>query len=218
MKSKIVLGLYILSCVGNLIAQIIPSEELNSYTKPILMPLLLFYVYTKSIGSTTAKVLLLCVAILFSWFGDVALMYQANDLYFMLGIGLFLIAQIVYAIVLWKATYLRPFFKFKKLIPFLLYALVLFYILLPAGDFTLPIIIYGLVILSMTIIAFKRKHYTPYDSYTIAFAGSVIFVLSDSILAINAFKMAIPYAGFLIMLTYCVAQYLLAEGILAHKE
>lgn len=218
MKPKIILWLYVLVCLANLLAQILPSEELNLYTKPLLMPLLLFYVYKKSIGNTTLKVLLLGIAILFSWFGDVVLMYQSNDLYFIAGIGLFLIAQITYTIVLRKATYQVPSVSIIKVIPFLVYAAILFYILLPAGAFTIPIIVYGLVILSMMVSAFLRKSHTTHQSYLLAFIGSVLFVLSDSILAINAFKTPIPYAGVFIMSTYCGAQYLLAQGILAHPE
>lgn len=218
MKPKIILWLYFGACIANIIAQIIPSEELDRYTKPLLMPLLLFYVYKKSIGNTTARVLLLSVAILFSWFGDVALMYQTNDLYFIAGIGLFLVAQITYTIVLRKATYQKPKFDLIKSLPFVMYGVLLFFILLPAGDFTIPVVVYGLVILLMMISAFSRKDHTAYRSYILAFIGSILFVLSDSILAVNAFKTAIPYAGFYIMSTYCAAQYLLAEGILSHLD
>ncbi len=215
---RFVFWFYVVACFANLVAQVIPSDQLNSYTKPLLMPLLLFYVYQRSIGKTTLKVLLLSAALLFSWFGDIVLMYQATDSYFIAGIVLFLIAQVLYIIILRKTTYLKPKFNFRKIIPFLLYGAVLFYVLLPAGAFTIPIVVYGIVILAMLISAFNRKHYTPYDSYVYAFAGSILFVLSDSVLAINAFKTAIPFAGLFIMSTYCAAQYLLAEGILKHVE
>lgn len=215
---RIILWLYISVSATNIVAQVIPSEELDRYTKPILMPLLLFYVYKKSIDNTTAKVLLLSVAILFSWFGDVVLMYQSNDMYFISGIGLFLVAQITYTVVLRKATYQKPKVSALKVLPFLAYGAILFYILLPAGDFTVPIIIYGIVILIMMVSAFLRKNLTSGNSFKLAFIGSVLFVLSDSILAINAFKTPIPYSGLFIMSTYCAAQYFLAEGILAHAD
>jgi len=215
---RIIFWLYILASLANLVAQIIPSEELNRYTKPLLMPLLLMYIYRKSIGNTTAKVLILSVAVLFSWFGDVVLMYQSNEMYFMIGIGLFLIAQVTYTILLRKSTYQRPEISFIKVLPFLVYGAVLFYILLPAGNFTIPIVLYGLVILLMIISAYTRKNLTSSKSFQFAFWGSTLFVLSDSILAINAFKTPIPYAGVFIMATYCSAQYFLAEGVLAHKE
>ncbi len=215
---RTIFWLYTAVCVANLVAQVIPSEELERYTKPLLMPLLLFYIYKKSIGNTTIKVILLSVAILFSWLGDVVLMFQSNEMYFMLSIGFFLIAQVTYVFVLSKSSYQKPNISFFKILPFLLYGVILFYILLPAGAFTVPIIVYGLVILIMMISAYFRRGVTSVRSYQLAFIGSILFVLSDSILAVNAFKDPIPFAGLLTMSTYCAAQYLLVEGILAHAD
>jgi uncharacterized membrane protein YhhN len=145
-------------------------------------------------------------------------MYQSQQAFFLAGIGLFLIAQIIYIIVLRRSTYQTPAFDFVRTLPFLAYGLALFYLLLPAGDFSLPIIVYGLVILSMTITARLREGNTAQESYRLALWGSVLFVLSDSILAINAFHMPIPYAGAFIMSTYCAAQLLLVKGVLKHIE
>ena len=216
--ARIILWIYVLVSAANIIAKFIPSEELNQFTKPLLMPLLIFYVYRQSIGNTTVKVLLLCLALLFSWIGDVVLMYQSDQLYFMIGIALFLAAQVTYVFVLRKTTYQPPRLNVLALVPFLLYGAILFYFLLPAGDFTAPIIIYGLVILTMAVSAYSRKDLTSYKSFMLAFSGSIFFVLSDSILAINAFSTAIPYAGAFIMLTYTVAQLLLVKGILNHAD
>lgn len=215
---RIILWAYITVSAANLVAKFIPSSDLDQFTKPLLMPLLLFYIYRESIGKTTLKVLLLAVAILFSWFGDVVLMYQSNELYFMAGIGLFLIAQITYVVVLRKAAYQTPQISIMSAIPFLLYGGVLFYVLLPAGDFTIPIIIYGLVILSMTYSAYIRRNLTSVESFQWAFWGSVLFVLSDTLLAINSFKSEFAHAGFFIMLTYTAAQLLLVKGILKHAD
>ena len=146
------------------------------------------------------------------------LMYQADDIYFMSGIGLFLIAHIFYIITLRKATYKRAKVSPVSILPFLLYGGILFYILLPAGDFTIPIVVYGFVILIMMITAYARRSVAAEKSFKLAFAGSLLFVLSDSVLAINAFKFEVPFAGVVIMSTYCAAQYLLAEGLLSHQE
>ena len=216
--TRYILWIYIAVSIANLIAKVIPSEELDQYTKPLLMPLLMIYVYKSSIGKTTARILLLSVALLFSWLGDVVLMYQSDQLYFMAGIGLFLIAQITYIVVLRKSMYQKPVLSLMKVLPFLLYAALLFYILLPAGDFTLPIIVYGLVIMVMAIIARLREGNTDQGSYQLVLFGSILFLASDSILAYNSFSSAIPYAGVFIMSTYCAAQLLLVLGVLKHVE
>ncbi|MEO9872536.1 lysoplasmalogenase [Ekhidna sp.] len=216
--TKYILWIYVAVSIANLVAKVIPSEELNQYTKPLLMPLLIFYVYRSSIGKTTLKTLLLSVALLFSWFGDVVLMYQSNEIYFMAGIGLFLVAQVFYIITLRKSTYQNPLFNFKKALPFLVYAGLLFYVLLPAGHFSIPIIVYGSVIVIMAIYARLRDGNTSNGSYTYTLIGSILFLLSDSLLAFNSFQSTIPYAGVFIMLTYCGAQLLLVLGVLKHAE
>lgn len=216
--ARTIFWVYIAVSMANVMAKLIPSQELDQFTKPLLMPLLIFYVYRTSIGSTTSKTLLLSLALFFSWIGDVVLMFQSNQLYFLIGIGFFLAAQVTYIIVLRKSCYGEPKLTTKGLLPFALYGCILFYSLLPAGDFTIPILVYGLVILSMTFSAYSRKNYTSHNSYQYAFLGSILFVLSDSILAINAFETKIPYAGFAIMLTYTAAQLFLVKGILQHAE
>jgi uncharacterized membrane protein YhhN len=42
-------------------------------------------------------------------------------------------------------------------------------------------------------------------------------MISDSLLAMNKFHAPIQQAGLLIMITYCVAQGLIAEGMLKHE-
>ena len=44
--------------------------------------------------------------------------------------------------------------------------------------------------------------------------GALMFVLSDSLLAINKFLEPLPYAGISIMLTYCAAQYFIVTGFI----
>ena len=46
-----------------------------------------------------------------------------------------------------------------------------------------------------------------------AIIGSILFIISDSILAINRFTMDVPFSGQLIMLTYYGAQFLFAYSI-----
>jgi uncharacterized membrane protein YhhN len=52
-------------------------------------------------------------------------------------------------------------------------------------------------------------------------AGAILFLISDSILAINKFKAPVPFAGVLIWSNYYAAQFLIARGTLQavrHRE
>lgn len=217
---RLIFGGYVTVCALNVLGHIVEAEDWNLFTKPLLMPILLFYLLKRSMGHVTAEVLLLAGALVLSWMGDVALLFQHEQVYFIMGIAFFLLAQGLFVIVLGRSTYQRPKWRLYDIYPYLciLYAGILFQILLPAGVFTLPIVVYGGVILAMTLSAYLRKTVTSVKSFRYAFWGSVLFVFSDSLLAVNAFKSPIPYAGAGIMLTYCAAQYLLVVGVLRHVE
>lgn len=219
MRVKIIFWAYIIIAAANLVAQVISSIELNQFTKPVLMPLLLFYILEYSKGRVTIKTLLLGLAILLSWLGDVALLYQSNQLYFMIGLGLFLMAQVTYIVVLKKSAFQEIQFDILKVLPFALFALILFAILIPnAGDLAIPIFIYGIVISIMAGTSRLRDGLTAQESYRLALYGSLLFLASDSILAINKFYVEIPVAGLWIMSTYAAAQLLLVQGILKHVD
>ena len=55
--------------------------------------------------------------------------------------------------------------------------------------------------------AFAQGNYNKNAIYAVA--GSILFVLSDSIIAFNKFYVEIQHASYLIMLTYWAAQSLL---------
>jgi uncharacterized membrane protein YhhN len=219
MRVKLIFWGYIIVSIINLFAQVINSVEINQFTKPVLMPLLLFYIYESSRGNVTIKTLLLCLAILFSWLGDVALLYKTNELYFIAGIGFFLLAHVAYIYVLKKSSYQPIRFDLKKILPFAVYPVLLFALLIPnAGSLAVPVFVYGIVIAVMAGSARLREGTTSNESYRLGLYGALLFVVSDSILAINKFYAEIPVAGLWIMATYTAAQLLLVSGILKHAD
>jgi len=49
-------------------------------------------------------------------------------------------------------------------------------------------------------------------SYILVVIGAMLFVISDSLIAVNKFHMKINFAGVMIMITYVTAQYLIVLG------
>jgi len=149
---------------------------------------------------------LLFVALLFSAAGDVALALEAGK-YFIVGLGLFLIAQIVYVV-----TFSRDFKAQKSRIPIIvglaIYALIMAFILTPSlGEMAVPVYFYLVVITAMGIFAALRASKTRLVLY-----GALSFIASDSILAINKFLVPVPAADYLVMITYYLAQFLIVYG------
>jgi uncharacterized membrane protein YhhN len=129
-------------------------------------------------------------------------------------------AHIFYILVF--AQLIQSDFTIKKLrwiylLPLLVYAAFLFYLLIPAsGPLAPAIVLYGMTILTMLFFAISRKGFTGASSYQWAVVGALFFVVSDSILAINKFYEPLQYASVLIMLTYILGQYFIVKGCLKH--
>jgi len=70
----------------------------------------------------------------------------------------------------------------------------------------------------MSMMALNRRGRVNPPSFRYVFFGSILFLLSDSMIAINKFSTEFPLAGFWIMITYISAQYLIMRGLVYEKS
>ena len=193
------------------------KTDIALYLKPLLIPILFFSVVTFE-KFTTKKWLL--TALLFSWIGDVILIFaDKGELFFVFGLVAFLIAHIVF-IVLFINQEALVIHKQQNLY-WLGFGLVLLYlfgmlsILLPKlGSLKLPVGIYAMTISVMLVETIKGYFNWQLKSKTIILIGAISFVLSDSLLAFNKFYYAFSGATLFIMSTYLIAQYTIVKGVL----
>jgi uncharacterized membrane protein YhhN len=80
------------------------------------------------------------------------------------------------------------------------------------------ILIYALSLMGMSMMALNRKGRVAHTSYRLVFFGSILFLISDSMIALNKFYMEFTLAGFWIMITYISAQYLIMRGLILEEE
>lgn len=183
----------------------------------ILLSLIIFFLkQSKHLNKTTK--LFMVFALVFSLIGDVLLMFVENSpAFFLSGLVAFLIAHIMYIIVfLEKRNANKSAIVISVVL--LIYAVGMFYILKDGlGDMLIPVILYMLIILTMAITAWLRKNMVPNISYILVFIGALLFVISDSALAINKFYKALPQSHIIIMSTYALAQYCIVMGINRQK-
>lgn len=216
---KIPLIIYALIGAANVLGHYLGYPEMVKFSKPMLMPALIFFVYSQAKGHVTLRILLLSVALVFSFLGDLALM-QEEKMYFMLGLGAFLVTQALYTFIYFKSTFQKPEFRLMALLPILTFTIFLLAILVPTvpGDMQIPIVVYALVITAMACMARLRLGLTSNNSYQWVMMGSMLFVVSDSCIAIDKFFRPIPYDSVIIMGTYIIAQLLIVRGVLDHPE
>jgi uncharacterized membrane protein YhhN len=223
---------YIIYAVAGIIHAISDYSGIDAlkYTSKIaLMPVLAYIVYK---AVFPYKKLLLC-ALFFSWLGDIFLVlplqsypYHVQQLLFSLGLVSFLMAHIFYITLFFKET--GGNFRTSALaknpflvIPFLIYTAVLIYLLFPyLGVLKLPVAVYATVLTLMALSAFNRRDSVLRRSFHIVLVGAVLFVLSDSGIALSAFyknpSQQIKNTSWnmtFIIVTYVAAQALIVRGL-----
>ncbi len=216
-KVKIYIGLLILFFTMSLVhvIGIIMQESILVYiTKPCIIPLLLliYLVKTASINYWYIIGLILC------FIGDVLLLFT-GELFFILGLVSFLLAHIFYT----KTVYnFLDKIQLKTLImstvPYIIIYVLLLMILYPyLGDLLYPVIVYGIVISTLgTLCLYYYVHSKNIDAFFWCI-GALIFIISDSILAVNKFYSSSIYLATLVMITYILAQYFICKAMLVKK-
>jgi uncharacterized membrane protein YhhN len=197
------------------------SDILINFTKPLLLLSLIAFFWHHTPERNRSDTLFLG-ALFFSWLGDILLMFTKHgELYFILGLGAFLIAQIQYVLsfsneVRGKSALLRK--KPWLALPFLAYGAYFVYVLYPnLGNLVVPVMLYALVLVSMAIASLNRGSAVHPRSFSLVFIGALFFIASDSVLAFAKFNGEFAYSRVITMATYGVAQYFLVWGKLMDR-
>ena len=153
---------------------------------------------------------LVIAGLLFSLGGDIFLMLPVDM--FIAGLVSFLLAQVCYTVAFTSDIGFTV--SLPLLVPFALYGAVIFGILAPhTGKMKLPVLVYMVVILIMAWQASVRWSLTGESGARLAFLGAVLFVISDSLLALDRFRGKFKAARLLVLTTYFSAQWLIALSL-----
>ncbi len=221
----IYLILYFINGALTIFAEHQEFRMLMYVSKVLMMPFLAIYFYAETKKIKESRFIYL--ALFFSWWGDIFLMFPRSEyepanakLLFVCGLVSFLIAHINYIVYFYREIKDQPkvtiiIEKPYLIIPFLLLGSSLLILLYPTlGPMKLPVTVYTIVIISMLIMAFNRRNLVDPVSFTWVFIGALFFVFSDSCIAINLFYKPFASARAVIMATYIIAQFLIISGAL----
>lgn len=190
--------------------------------KCLLMPLLMLLVLIASFNAGKRYIkFLLITALLFSWTGDILLVDDAQ-ISFISGLASFLLAHIAYILLftrILKNTSSNKTLLLISSIGMFAYAfLLVLFLWKRINDLQLPVIAYAFVLSVMFIAALQLKAVRRL-SKTISsniIAGASLFVVSDSMLAIERFYFHHQLLQAIVMITYAAAQLFLARGIVRY--
>lgn len=219
--------LYLLSGIATIFAEDQGYSILMYISKILLMPLLAMYFYYHAKSITRFKFIYL--ALFFSWLGDIFLMLPRDSgspnakLFFICGLVAFLIGHLNY--IMHFISEVKSKIKLSYVVkspylvlPFILFIVVLLRLLYPTlGTMKLPVTIYSIIIVAMLVAALNRKDIVNPISFYFVFVGAILFVFSDSCIAINLFYEPFELARMTIMSTYIMAQLIIIKGVLEAK-
>jgi len=192
--------------------------------KPLIMLSLLFW-------TSKYRILYpwLWIGMWFGLGGDVFLMIRGKDL-FVAGLGSFLVMQIFYIIAFSKTftptgkAELRSTWWWLTL-PFALYALAFLVILHPPltqsvdkQGLWIPVVAYSICLCSMGAMAALRKGSVNSASYAWVLVGAILFIASDSGIAVNKFLHRFEGSTLFVMTTYSAAQWLIVWGMIKKES
>ncbi len=149
---------------------------------------------------------LLGLGLVLSAIGDILLALEGL---FVQGLGAFLLAQVTYTIL-----FLTQFRWQPRRLPWacliIAYALVCTLLIVPqAGDMRIPVTAYMIAISLMAIAAGFRND----PQFIWVAVGALVFMVSDTLIAVNLFVTPFANSGVAVMTTYYVAQLLICLGV-----
>ncbi|MCB9188696.1 MAG: lysoplasmalogenase [Flavobacteriales bacterium] len=230
-RSQLLLIFYLVLSIVEITGDILGNQILVFATKPLLMPTLLIWFLIETKGSSKFKNII-AGSIVAAFFGDTFLMLLPyNEIFFLLGLGSFLIGQVLYGYgfilnIKNSNSQSNKMVNLSVSILFAVFYTSLMTLLYPSlskveeGAFLIPVLIYGLAICFMGLTAAFRFKKVVLSSFQYSFIGALTFVVSDTCIALDKFHFpgGFPYAQAVIMITYCTAQYLLVKGSILHIQ
>ena len=215
--SQLALSLFILASVGNLVGKFVGVNILAVCTKPLIVPSLALFCWMllRENDVRGHRVATLMLAMAFGALGDVLLMFSGQGC-FMAGLFAFFIGHLFYLCTI-------PFPDkngHRRIFSVVLFALLITIMSIASQFFavkgfmgkcvTAYACVFAFVIHSGIMAAIETKS----RNYVVTVIGYVLFVISDTILATGVFTdLKVPLRGFWVMLTYCLAQFLIAVSL-----
>jgi len=188
-------------------------------TKPMLLSTLLFYFLSANKRNHSVFSKSIIGGLIFSFIGDSLLLFE-GELFFVFGLLSFLVTHLFYtrAFLNLADSKFRTLFTKRKiatgLFVLLLISLMAF-LWSDLGDLRWPVLIYSSVISMMCLAAYHLKGAVSTKIFTLIFFGALLFMFSDSMIALDKFKtgqLNLPFPRLLIMIPYIVAQLMIVQG------
>lgn len=220
LKKNIFLFFWILAS-AEIVSSLFDYPVLHFIFKPLLLPLLIAAAFLKTGPSPSRRIIV--AGAFFAFLGDVLLLLEnKNASFFIFGLICFFVTHIFYSWYFLRVK--KTGISALKQKPYIVVVVLLYttgLVALPyprLGPLTIPVILYACILTIMMLCSIRAYNFLNGASRLSIVIGAVCFVISDSLLAINKFYAPFGGAGFFIILTYCMAQYLIMNGFIKNSN
>jgi uncharacterized membrane protein YhhN len=214
MKKNLLIG-FAVALIADLIGIYLKNDILVYVAKPLIVITLIFYFLSATKGIQSDLIIIIIRSLTFSWLGDVVLMFDAfNKNIFLIGLSAFLFTHLIY-IRFFSLVRMGEKITLKRgliLLVVVYYSGLIYLLFNDLHDMKIPVLVYGIVISVMFLLALHMLFIKNKGAGKLMMLGALLFIVSDSILAINKFYQPFEYAGIAIMLSYGIAQLLITLG------
>lgn len=206
--------LFLLVSVADIYAVIQEDRLVEVIFKPLLMTVLVI-IY---LAAAKKPNFWFVSGLFFSFWGDVLLLFQER--YFVFGLASFLFAHIIYIKIV--SGFLQKDLTIKivsSAVPFVLFFAGIMYLIYPnLGEMFVPVLVYGVTIATFGATALLHYRQEPNTASSWLLIGAILFIVSDSMIALNKFYETNAFYGVAIMVTYIIAQYMICKAMIAKNE
>jgi uncharacterized membrane protein YhhN len=212
--SKVLITVFLIVSILDIIAVAMDYPVMQAVFKPMIM-LSLMAAYYFSVAIINPWYLL---AMAFSFLGDVLLMDKNN--LFLAGIAAFLGTQLIYIFIIKKRLKKsRARDLLISIVPFLIfYSLLISVLQKNLGTLTVPVMVYGMAISILGMAALLLYLQNKNSITRMLLMGAILFIVSDSMIALQKFHAARTWYPVVIMATYVMAQFLIFRFMIASEK
>lgn len=210
--NNILVFFIIISAILDIKAVYSGSKKQEYFFKPLTTTLIIILAFTQNtiLPDTQFYKNMILSGLFFSLLGDIFIMLPSDK--FIQGLISFLIAHIFY-IIAFNSNITQPV-SYLYILPFIIYGFLMFgYLYSNLDKLKIPVIVYITIIMIMVFESLSSYLLLKNTYSLLAFIGAFLFMISDTVLAIDKFKKKFKLAELIILSTYFSAQVFIALSI-----
>lgn len=206
----------LLAYVSTVIGYTFAARKWIFFSKPLIMTVLILYYFLNAHQIYPVIV----IALILAFLGDFLLMWQKNLPLFLAGLLSYIMMFILFIIfiVTFQVRVHLINLSAESIVMgcvYLLLGTLLFLLLYRyTRSFEFLVIIYLLLILIVSYICFLNVNVQMSEIAFVQYLGSLLFIISGSLLLMDFFRKPVRYGGVYISITFIVAQLFMLAGIM----